>query len=268
MRRQRIFISKQLLRRYGQVTTISIVMALGACASGPSIQYPSGTAARAAVNSDRTSSGQVSLDPSMAAASPVDARPANTEQAVGAPHVIAMTYVVNDSEKSVLTVLRRWARADKMDFTWNVNVDYSITPKMRSIQAATFPDAVDAMRDALAGVDIPLKVALSADGLYVSLVKSSASSARSVGKAQAIYLAGPAYADNSVAPTTRTMVSSEVTAGCTNDTANTDESRCTPESARSARGDETLVRWRAKQAEANASPVPRVRRHRLAPAPA
>jgi len=71
-------------------------------------------------------------------------------------------YVVNSSDASLLQLVRRWARIDRIGFTWSGFVDYPITQRMKQIHATSLEDALAQVRETLVGVRVPL--AISVDG--------------------------------------------------------------------------------------------------------
>ena len=156
------------------------VLALCACTSAPTVKFPSGSATRVAINAP--------MKPIAAAAVPVQTSPASagqaaplavkaTAQSTGKKPVAAIeqppeplqlrVYLVNGNERSMMAVLRRWARTARVDFTWESEVDYPITPRMRAIDAADLEGALEQMRVALDGVRLPLVISMTADGLVV-----------------------------------------------------------------------------------------------------
>ena len=156
---------KGTLSTYLKVFGLVVISMLSACSSAPQIKYPSGSSARLPINSVLANSA---FTPN-----PIIAKRTQTqtisEPAATVAQAIPIFYAVNDSERSVLAVLRRWSRANKTDFSWNANIDYAITARMRGIQSETYNGAVVAMNAALVGVAVPLKIALGTDGLFVTL---------------------------------------------------------------------------------------------------
>ena len=163
---------KGMLSKFRCTSILAAVLVLSACSSTPQLMYPSGTTTRAGVNS-MASVKTVEISPSVSKSAMVQTA---TAQDKSTPKVIPILFTVNDSEHSVLAVLRRWSRAQKVDFSWNANINYSITNRMRGIQSETYNGAVSAMTAALGGVPVPLKVAMGADGLFVTLAQPLASS--------------------------------------------------------------------------------------------
>jgi hypothetical protein len=262
---------RELLRKYGEASTVAVVLTLCACTAAPGLQYPSGTAARAAVNPGV----DLASAPAMTAPSTSPAPGASLEKsdilvAVTNPaQIIPITYSVNDSERSVMTFLRRWSQAANSDFSWNANIDYSVTPRMRVIQFQSYAEAVMAVQSELAGVDIPLKITLGSEGLYVSLANTAAKKAKEESKTIATRIPLPvrmAVTKAEAEPGTVTALAGAsvlpgISSACNDRRGKA--SPCTVESGRSARGEESLARWQARQA----APAPHVRdgrRHKAA----
>ena len=152
-------------------------------------------------------------------------------------------YIVNDSEQSVQAVLRRWSRAAKVNFTWNANFDYAVSSGMRSIQAGSYADAVARMRAELMGVEIPVKVDLGSDGLYVSLAISSTTTAYDAPRRTDLQGVPPVFVVEPQATSEQTGVAARNPTRCA--THRTDSvARCRMDVARSTRGSESLARWR------------------------
>jgi len=82
-------------------------------------------------------------------------------------------FIVNSDERSVMPLLRRWARASKVDFTWSSSVDYVLTDRMRSIEASTLESAVEEIHKALDGVSTPLSIAFDGKAITVTPVQSA-----------------------------------------------------------------------------------------------
>ncbi|MDM0036748.1 TcpQ domain-containing protein [Variovorax sp. J22P271] len=158
------------------------VLALCACTSAPTVKFPSGSSTRVAINAP--------MKPIAAAVAPIQTSPASagsaapltaakaTAQATGKKPVVAAiehppeplqlrVYLVNGNERSMMTVLRRWARTARVDFTWESEVDYPITSRMRAIDATDLEGALEQMRAALDGVRLPLVISMTADGVVV-----------------------------------------------------------------------------------------------------
>ena len=153
------------------------VLALCACTSAPTIKFPTGNATRVAINGSAPKPSAVSY----ATVSPAAAgTPAAAGQIVASQGKTAMVvseaplepfqlkaYLVNGSEQSVLAVLRRWARIARVDFTWESDLDYPVTSRMRAIDAKDLESALGQMRDALVGVRQPLLITNTPEGLVV-----------------------------------------------------------------------------------------------------
>lgn len=263
---------QDLLNKFGEASTVAIVLTLCACTAVPQVQYPSGKALRTSVNADangtmvkETVTMAATVAPQIAAVAKAGPAPGSTVVAVVQPQVVSMTYAVNDSEQSVLAVLRRWSRVAKTDFTWNANVDYSITPTMRAIQAQSYAEGVTAMRDGLAGVDIPLTLSLRPQGLFVSLANSTVLAGKHAPKALRLgkSVVVPPVPTESGLPASRNLDDSVSSSACAE--ANHEALVCSVAAARSARSGASISRWQARQAEV-ASHGLKLRRHTDRPA--
>lgn len=153
-----------------QIPVFAAVLTLCACGSAPTIKYPSGSAARVAINA----SAPAIAAPSMRQAAPLQgttgarAVPARVVVSGPPPAPIPLSlYFINATEQSTLSVMRRWARAARIDFSWESAVDYPITPAMREIVAPDLAGALSQVRTALEGVEEPLEIVLGEQGLVV-----------------------------------------------------------------------------------------------------
>ncbi|MDP9897355.1 hypothetical protein J2W32_006488 [Variovorax boronicumulans] len=153
---------------------VAAAMTLSACGSAPAIKYPSGSANRVAINN----SPPITAAAVAAAAKPLSS--GSTVTAVGRsvskstvveppPTPIPVSaFFVNASETSTLNVMRRWARAARVDFSWESSIDYPVTAAMREISTTDLQGAIVQMRKALEGVEEPLVIVVGDAGLVVS----------------------------------------------------------------------------------------------------
>ncbi|MDP9902410.1 TcpQ domain-containing protein [Variovorax ginsengisoli] len=151
-------------------------LALCACTSAPTVKFPTGSTARVAINT--TAKSLPPGYPSSSQATPLSL--SAVEQIVASqskkqivpteppPEPIQLkVYLVNASEQTVLSVLRRWSRLSRIDFTWDSEADYPLTARMRAIDARDLESALEQMRQALVGVRQPLLLTVGAGGLVV-----------------------------------------------------------------------------------------------------
>lgn len=153
---------------------VAAAMALSACGSAPAIKYPSGSANRVAINNapPMTAAAVAAAAKSL----PVGTSTAAVGRPVSKPTVVeppptpipVSSFFVNASETSTLNVMRRWARAARVDFSWESSIDYPVTAAMRQISTADLQGALVQMRKALEGVEEPLVIAMGDVGLVVS----------------------------------------------------------------------------------------------------
>lgn len=151
------------------------VLTLCACTSAPTVKFPSGSASRVAINSPMKPMAAAVLPVQAVSTTPsgqsVSATGALKKPAIAAeppPEPLQLkVYLVNANERSMMMVMRRWARTARVDFTWESEVDYPITSRMRAIDATDLEGALEQMRSALAGVRLPLVITMTADGLVV-----------------------------------------------------------------------------------------------------
>jgi hypothetical protein len=152
------------------------VLVLCACTSAPTVKFPTGSATRVAINNSAkpvaASAGAAAQSAPLSRASVatiVASQGANAPAVKEAPPepFQLKVYLVNASEQSVLAVLRRWARTTRIDFTWDSEMDYPLTARMRAIDARDLDGALEQMRDALVGVRQPLLITNGTDGLVV-----------------------------------------------------------------------------------------------------
>lgn len=181
-----------------KVLIAAATLTLVACSSAPELKYPLGTTARKSVNAIPTNSlvkPQIEVLPVVA-----------TKNESDPPLATAMIFTVNDSEKNVLPVLRRWARVQKVDFSWNSRIDYAVSNNIRQIQSESFETAINQMRDALNGVAQPLDIKLDGSGLSISMrqIENEAVSLSDIALEKSISLVSPApvLAPTISAPTT------------------------------------------------------------------
>lgn len=152
-----------------KVPVFAAVLALCACGSAPTIKYPSGSAARVAINtSPATVSAPAMRQVSLQSTNVARAVPARVVVGGPPPTPIPLSlYFINATEQSTLSVMRRWARAARIDFSWESAVDYPISPAMREIVAPDLAGALSQLRAALEGVEEPLEFVLGEQGLVV-----------------------------------------------------------------------------------------------------
>lgn len=151
------------------------VLALCACSSAPSLKFPSGSANRVAINVAPTAaaaSGAVVAAAARVSVSgpsgPISAATrAVTNDRPPAPIPVSL-FIVNATEQSAMVVMRRWARAARVDFSWDTSVDYPVTPAMREIATKDLPGAIAQMRAALEGVEVPIDIGLGEQGLVIT----------------------------------------------------------------------------------------------------
>lgn len=166
------------------IPAVAAATVLGACNAPPTIKYPSGNGARVPVNSVAFAQASTQNTPGAGALPPqtaphaisvpvhqVSAVPAAVRAKQTAPltPVPVGTFFVNAREQTALGVMRRWARAAKVDFTWESALDYPLDASMRAISSTDLATAVDQMRKALEGAAEPLVITLDAEGLAVRL---------------------------------------------------------------------------------------------------
>jgi hypothetical protein len=77
-------------------------------------------------------------------------------------------FVVNANDKSMMEVLNRWTRTEKIDFSWLADIDYPLNNRMRAIESPTLPIAVAEMRATLRNARVPLEFSLDEKRLNVS----------------------------------------------------------------------------------------------------
>lgn len=152
------------------VPFVALTLIITGCASSPpQVKYPTGVAVRIPVNKAPVGSPLLAVAPN--AQGPVLVPNIVPAQELMPPQVAAepppqplpfKLYTVNGDEQSVMFLVRRWARAAKVDFTWNGFIDYPITEKMKYIHATNIDDALTQLKVSLTGVSVPL--AISYDG--------------------------------------------------------------------------------------------------------
>ncbi|WP_143684568.1 TcpQ domain-containing protein [Variovorax sp. KK3] len=158
------------------------VVALCACTSAPTLKFPTGSAARQPINASSRPAAVTAPAPAGATASIAATRPmggpafapaaAQTTKAPIAseapPEPVPLkVFMVNANEQSAMEILRRWARVARVDFSWESDIDYPVTPRMRAIRARELEPALEQMRASLAGVRAPLAITSTPDGLVV-----------------------------------------------------------------------------------------------------
>lgn len=158
------------------VPLYAAVLALCACTSAPTVKFPTGNASRVSINgaskpvaASYPTASQATAGAPAAAGQIVASqgkKPLGASEAPPEP-IQLKAYLVNASEQSVLAVLRRWARTARVDFTWESDLDYPVTSRMRAIDAKDLESALGQMRDALVGVRQPLLITNTPEGLVV-----------------------------------------------------------------------------------------------------
>ncbi len=150
------------------IPVLAAITTLGACSAPPTVKYPSASAARVPVNAVAASAPNPSIltpvatGPSGSVAIPagpagmerraVQGTAASRAKAVPPPAPIPVgMFFVNAKEQTALAVMRRWARAAKVDFTWESALDYPLNDSMRAISTSDLAAAVELMRKALEG---------------------------------------------------------------------------------------------------------------------
>lgn len=173
------------------IPVLAAITTLGACSAPPTVKYPSASAARVPVNAVAASAPNPSIltpvatGPSGSVAIPagpagmerraVQGTAASRAKAVPPPAPIPVgMFFVNAKEQTALAVMRRWARAAKVDFTWESALDYPLNDSMRAISTSDLAAAVELMRKALEGGSEPLAITLDGDGLAVRLAERPA----------------------------------------------------------------------------------------------
>jgi hypothetical protein len=126
-----------------------------------------------------TADSSKSTQPTTATETPsTEAPPMPAAAQPAASAVPVSMYLVNANEQTTMRVLRRWARIDKVDFSWSSDVDYPLTPRMRAIEASTLAAAVNEIRAALEDTRAPLTITLDQAGLAISRPKSDVALAK------------------------------------------------------------------------------------------
>lgn len=156
---------------------VAAAMTLSGCGSAPTIKFPSGSANRVAINNAppitaaavAAAAKPLSISPTVTAAGAAGRAVSKAPVVEPPPMPIPVsTFFVNASETSTLNVLRRWARAARVDFSWESSIDYPVTAGMREISTTDLQGAIVQMRKALEGVEEPLVIFVGDAGLVVS----------------------------------------------------------------------------------------------------
>lgn len=184
------------------------VLALCACSSAPSLKFPSGSANRVAINVAPAAAAAPAASIAAAARSSVSGTtgpssgPTRTLANDRPPAPIPVSlFIVNATEQSAMVVMRRWARAARVDFSWDTSVDYPVTPAMREIATKDLPGAIAQMRAALEGVEVPIDIGLGEQGLVITrLAPPPPVAAPEPIVSTAAFGAAPAEASAAVAP--------------------------------------------------------------------
>lgn len=158
-----------------KVPLVAAVLFLAACGSAPQVKYPSGSANRVPLNRPAVGTPllAVASAPRMATVLPnvvpaVEVMPPAIAAEPPPEPIQLSVYLVNAADQSLVNVIRRWARKDRIDFTWVGYVDYPITERMRQIKATTLEDALTQVKETLVGVRVPLAISLDdTNGLVV-----------------------------------------------------------------------------------------------------